>query len=632
LAAPAPVLPSGTRPAGRPFEHGRHGARGDLGDASLDYPPQAGFDMSESGDEEAVTIPTVIGAPPIELDPYDYYSSPESKADAEARKYAKVAMQKPQDGTPSSDEDDSSDEDEVPPPPKKPSKSKRAAVVESSADEETTTLKPQVYRGMRKPAGQPAPAQSTPKPPAQSTPKPPVKATPKVSATPKAASSSSDSDSDSDDMVEVPVPEPKKKDKRKPAPVPESSSDEPVPPPKTSSAKKSKKTVDEDEDEIPEHLKPKKPIRASGTKPKPGSDTEEEVMVLSKPDAKKKRVSKTSVKALNAYEKTKDYSVRVRYGPSGRMENLTGLSGTMKDAIYVARNMILPVELYTKDSGVFPDNDMQVVVCGTAFALAVAESVENDRFRKVRKRFQNKKEGDFFRAITAFCAIRLTQARGKPADIARSIIMFLFGLEQYSGNPKALKKAVLALLRHGAFIHDGEFREGDDRSITWHMDANQKKKQYVCKALIQLIAMAWMGKSKALKTKKKEKSLAGYDWAPKVFPNATYVREAPEPGEPLPKEIPVPMMAYAATSLEFSLKEWDRGTYRFSALEPANLSDIYDDHVKALKGMKPRTRSLMLQYVYREARAWTPPHTVIEISSDSEKEDVQTDEAVGLYA
>ncbi|KZV59907.1 hypothetical protein PENSPDRAFT_694740, partial [Peniophora sp. CONT] len=584
---------------------------GDLGDASIDYLPQGGFDidMTESGDEAGVTIPTVIGGPANELDPYDYYSSPESKANAEARK---ATMQKPQDGTTSSDEDDSSDEDEVPPPPKKkPSRRKLPPVIDSSADEDTPAPKPAAKATLqRKPAVQPAPdaVQSKPKP----------KPTPKPAAT-KAASSSSDSDSDDD--VEVPVPEPKKKDTRKLASIFK------APPPK-----KSQKTVDEAE--IPENLKPKGSMKAPVSKPKPGSDTEEEVKVLPTPSSKKKKkASPAHVDALNAYEKLKDFNIQLRYGPSGRVEDLDGLSPMVKDAFSYARNHLLPIQLYTKDSGVYPSKAVQAVICSTAFTLAVAKSVEDNRYKMLRRRLEDEKEVNFFTAVTYFTGQRLPQARAKPVNMARTVILVLCQLAQFSGHPRALKNAVLALLHNGAFIHDGEFKVGEHKSVTWYMDASQKKKKYVCKALIQLIAMVWMGKCKPLTLKDdKGNSVPGFDWEPKLFPDATYLKVAPAPGEPWPKQIPVPMMAYAATSIELSLKEWDRGTKRNIKLDPGTMSEMYDDHVKALNKISANTRSLLLQYVYREARDWTPPRDVIDISSGSEQDAVLTDEALGLYS
>lgn len=199
------------------------------------------------------------------------------------------------------------------------------------------------------------------------------------------------------------------------------------------------------------------------------------------------------------------------------------------------------------------------------------------------------------------------------------------------------------------------------------MDATSKKKPYVCPPLIQIIAMTWFGKSKALKRSKGKKNNSGYDWAPNVFPNATHVKKALEAGAPVPKQIPVPMMAFAATSvrlapdmshqathelnthlqLEFALKEWDQGFNRPLPLEDDNLKDIYEFHVKKLNDMSANTRSLMLQFVYREARCvlyiststpyvnchrdWAPPHVVIEISSDSDAPSVHTDEAEALY-
>ncbi|KZV59197.1 hypothetical protein PENSPDRAFT_672517, partial [Peniophora sp. CONT] len=103
----------------------------DFEDAPLEYEPSAAIDLSEDGDEAEVTLQTVIGAPPpIDSDPYGYYSDPASKANAEARKYLKAATQAPQcDSSPD-------DEDEAPPPPKKPSTKRKPVPRPDSSDDE----------------------------------------------------------------------------------------------------------------------------------------------------------------------------------------------------------------------------------------------------------------------------------------------------------------------------------------------------------------------------------------------------------------------------------------------------------------------------------------------------------------
>ncbi|KZV68724.1 hypothetical protein PENSPDRAFT_686963, partial [Peniophora sp. CONT] len=570
------------------------------------------------------------------LDPYDYYSSPESKANAEARK---AAMQKPQDGTTSSDEDEvpppkktprpapqsESSEGEATPPPKAPRRRKREPVVESSADEGT-------------------PAPKTPK-------RPP----PKVNAAPKAASSSSD-DSDSDDDVEVPVPQLPKTGKPAPSKSAPSKSapskSAPSKPaasffePKTSSKNRNK---DANVNAIPDHLKPKRALKAPVSKPKvryyvPGDATDEEVKIVAPPpSAKKKKADPASVLALNAYEALKKFAVRLHYGPSGRLETQTGLSGLMKAALYDANNHRLPILFYTKDTGAILDKDTLDIVAGMAFTLAIDASIEHDRFKKIRKRWEDEKEGEFFQAIVYFVAKRRNQAHAKPTNMARGISFRVFGLDIYIGDRKALAKAIRALLRNKAFLHDGKLVfDKKTKTFEWAMTAQSKKKPYACPQLVQLLSMVFMGKSKALKKSAPSPSpvkdtnngrnSAGYDWSANVFPDATFLKKELEEGQPLPKQIPVPMMAYAAMSFELALKEWNGGICKPVALDDSNMKDIYVFHVKKLNDMPLNTRSLLLQHVYKRARAWTPIVEVEVFSGESDgAEVVHTDEALALY-
>ncbi|KZV76144.1 hypothetical protein PENSPDRAFT_680348 [Peniophora sp. CONT] len=455
---------------------------------------------------------------------------------------------------------------------------------------------------------------------------PPAKRpTPNVKAVPKAASSSSDDDSDED--VAVPEPQPIKTSKQVQGKQIQSKL-APIFKPKDATSKNRKKVADVND--IPDALKPKKALKAPVSKPKPGSATEEEVQIVSTSQpAKKKKKDSAAVEALNAYEKTKDFRVQLRFGSSGRVENLKGLSDMVVDAFFDARNNRLPIELYTKDDGVYPEADVLDTIYGTSFSLAIAETVERDRFKILRERFDDDTEDVFFRAVVYFVGLRRNTAIAKPVNLCRVMSQVAYGIQVYAARPKMLRKAIRALLHHKAFIHSGSLVI-DDKTFTWVISAMDKKKPYCAPPISQLISMAWMGHSKSLNTDK-DKSSGGYDWAPSLFPNATFVKTPPGPGEPWPKEIPVPMMAFAATAVEFSLQEWDQGFKRPATLMDKNLKDTYLAHVKKLNEMGDNTRSLLLQHVYKAARNWVHD-AVIEISSDSgEEEAVRTDEALGLY-
>lgn len=134
--------------------------------------------------------------------------------------------------------------------------------------------------------------------------------------------------------------------------------------------------------------------------------------------SKRKKADVGVVKALNAYEKTKKYKVQLKYGPSGRVSTLTGLSQLVKDAFKNARNHQLPVQLFTKDSGVYPDKAAFLVICGTAFSLAVDPSADkNDKYRALRKRFNDALEVDFFQAV---CFAVSVQTQRSPSSLTIS--------------------------------------------------------------------------------------------------------------------------------------------------------------------------------------------------------------------
>ncbi|KAI8968768.1 hypothetical protein BD414DRAFT_373801, partial [Trametes punicea] len=79
------------------------------------------------------------------------------------------------------------------------------------------------------------------------------------------------------------------------------------------------------------------------------------------------------------------------------------------------------------------------------------------------------------------------------------------------------------------------------------------------------------------------------------------------------KEVPLAMLALAATALHASISEWRSGVYKPAAFSGDCYLDAYQEHILLLKGIQdqnPRAYHVMMHKLYKDASGLVPAMTL----------------------
>ncbi|VDC06118.1 unnamed protein product, partial [Peniophora sp. CBMAI 1063] len=466
-------------------------------------------------------------------------------------------------------------------------------------------------------------------------PVPVVASAPSRKAQPESSESSSE---DEEEVQEVPPPPKVEKSSRTPAPTPkrrvpaepapdsEHSGDEAA---KPAPARKGRKQA------APAPTGPVDPKLANQVKRRrKGAAADEEPappkgpvwFYLTSQEVRERKEVMTPVQyELLKYESKQDPTTWLPYNLDGHCKSKTGMSVALADKITYAMNTQYPIELYTGPLGMYPVSvPDQKKICSDAFTNALKE--DNDKIPKIMTRYSS--EAKFRKVVTELIHDRRHQARGKVMIMGRHALFALFGLAPFDNQPLILQNAVNELLRGSNFLYPGKLEiQNNRKSFKYVISTEDRSRDYCGGSIVQMTAMSFFGHASIVRDRK-NRGVPGFDFDASVFPEASFVRRDADPDQPKPREMPIAMLAFVAASIEHALNEWDHGTYRDIPLVDANIKRPYDRHLRDLNKKKPRARSLLLQYVYKLAREWTPP--TIEITDD-ERPEIGTSEAEDLY-
>ncbi|KZV60609.1 hypothetical protein PENSPDRAFT_671547 [Peniophora sp. CONT] len=278
----------------------------------------------------------------------------------------------------------------------------------------------------------------------------------------------------------------------------------------------------------------------------------------------------------------------------------------------------------TKKKVPYPESKMnERKTCTKALWRAVQSDVE--RFMPAAKRAQ--KDKVWVATLAKAIWPRRHQARVKPMNIGRVMMFVAFGLAVYRGKKKLMRGAINELLRHKNYLCPGRLTYNTN-SGSFKYEVEDRNKEYALEVIIQIISTSWMGQADPMKDDKGLK-LPGFEFEEELFPVARFKCANADPDE-IAREIPIPMMAYAASSLERALQEWDSGTHRNIKVEYKNIKrPIYLKHVQKLNEKGERKQLILLQHIYTAARNWSS--AIVIDDSESEMEEIDADQYDALF-